>query len=310
MVLTLLVLLSSSLLLAQSGPELPCPGCNEMKYKPLPKSGNWYNPEQSGVGFNFEIQNTTILGYYYGYTEAGDSMWAMFSGELQRVEDGDALWTINSDLMDVSGGQCINCDYKFPISEEKVGDIELTFNRLGHASYQINEGDSQNIVPLYFGYQPVQSVYNETNAKIVAPEIEGWWLMYWVEADGEAQLPKFYRDKYVVYYIYKANKPQQQEAEHDLEFTTLSLPEAPESSFGNPILCNYTGNNITKFNRCSVTIYDNTYLIPWSNITGDRIFGEAEDGSTIEFVRVELDDCPAVNGTDLSECINTRTRHE
>src|SRR5690606_38867874 len=142
----------SAVAIAQSSPELPCPGCSDIQYKPVPQSGNWFNAEQSGVGFNFVIQNTTILGYYYGYTETGDSMWAMFSGKLNRVEDGDALWAISTDLVEVSGGQCINCDYQFYDSIEKIGDIELTFNRLGHASYQINEGDSQNIVPLYFGY--------------------------------------------------------------------------------------------------------------------------------------------------------------
>lgn len=311
-VATFMFVCLSSVLMSQSGPELPCPECSEMQYKPLPKSGNWYNPEQSGVGFNFEIQNTTILGYYYGYTEAGDSMWAMFSGKLTKVDDGDALWTITTDLVEASGGQCINCNYQFYDNLEKIGDIELTFNRLGHASYQINEGDSQNIVPLYFGYQPVQSVYNETNGNITVPEIEGWWLMYWVEYD-ESQLPKYYRDNYEMLYIYKANKPQI-EISHDIEFKSKIFPVLLETYPGPTFECSYTGENITRFNRCSISIFGKKYFIPLTNLTGDRIFGEAEDGSTVEFVRIELDDCAAASGTvsnpDFSGCINTRTRFE
>ena len=303
--------LLSTMALPQSGPELPCPECSDIQYKHLPKSGNWYNPEQSGVGFNFEIQNTTILGYYYGYTQAGDSMWAMFSGKLTKAEDGDALWTINADLMEASGGQCINCDYQFYDNVEKIGDIELTFNRLGHATYQINEGASQNIVPLYFGFQPVQSVYNATDGKLVVPELEGWWVRYRIYEDDE-QLPKYYRDIAEYLYIDKAVEPNNDSI--DLWFSMTAYISLYEDLGLGSINCNYTGDNITKLNGCSIDFPDHDgalgdriyYHIPWGNITEDRIFGEAEDGSTVEFVRIELDECPSVL-YDVSQCVNTAT---
>lgn len=308
---TIMFVCLSSVLMAQSGPEMPCPECSEIQYKPLPKSGNWFNPEQSGVGFNLEIQNTTILGYYYGYTEAGDSMWAMFSGKLNKVEDGDALWTISTDLVEVSGGQCINCDYQFYSDIEKIGDIELTFNRLGHATYQINEGAIQNIVPLYFGFQPVQSVFNATDGKLFVPELEGWWYQYKIVEDG-SEWPKFFKDTGSFIYIHKAVEPGHGLV--DLSFS-MTLFYSPLESFGmGSIECHYTGDNVTTHNRCSMSYLPSGgdpinriyYQIPWGNITENRIFGEAEDGSTVEFVRIELDECPFVF-QDISECVNTAT---
>ncbi len=67
---------------AQSGPELPCPDCQQVYVKPTPYEGSWFNPEQSGSGFLIEVENDKLLGYYFGYDEAGEPIWALFDGQL------------------------------------------------------------------------------------------------------------------------------------------------------------------------------------------------------------------------------------
>lgn len=307
-IIAIMLVLLTSTVISQNGPELPCPDCNGMDYKPLPKSGNWFNPEQSGVGFNIEIQNTTILGFYYGYTEAGDSMWAMFSGKLEKVEDADSLWSISTELVEASGGQCINCDYQFYTDLEKIGDIDITFNRLGHANYRINDGEYQNIIPMYFGYNIVQSVYNGTDSNIVVPELEGWWMAYRVQFDG-SDWPKYYQSRYVTYHISRAQPAPPSAESFDVWFTITIYSSPLDSISDAPIRCNFSGDNMTYFNHCWLDYADGeggriVYNIPWSNITEDRIFGVADDGSTIEFLRLELDECPLA---ETANCINTNT---
>ncbi|MCF6300932.1 MAG: hypothetical protein L3J52_07430, partial [Proteobacteria bacterium] len=41
---------------AENGPQVPCLDCEKYTQRTLPKEGLWYNPEQSGSGFNIEIQ--------------------------------------------------------------------------------------------------------------------------------------------------------------------------------------------------------------------------------------------------------------
>lgn len=69
--INMLMILLSLLLItfnisAQTGPGLPCPVCQQQHVKPTPYEGSWFNPDQSGSGFLFDVQNNRILGYYFG----------------------------------------------------------------------------------------------------------------------------------------------------------------------------------------------------------------------------------------------------
>lgn len=70
-----------------------------------PESGWWWNPAESGRGFNLEIQDDVVVLSTYVYTPSGNPVWylavgrltgnSFFSGELDRYENG----------------QCITCGY-------------------------------------------------------------------------------------------------------------------------------------------------------------------------------------------------------
>ncbi|MCF6300433.1 MAG: hypothetical protein L3J52_04870 [Proteobacteria bacterium] len=58
---TVIFLLISTQLLSQSGPTVVCVDCENLTERPKPRSGTYYNPDQSGTGFNIEIQNNAML---------------------------------------------------------------------------------------------------------------------------------------------------------------------------------------------------------------------------------------------------------
>src|SRR5688572_889583 len=52
-------------------------------------SGSWYNPTESGSGFNLEIfSKTRALLFWYTYDEAGDPVWLYSEGVLngERID--------------------------------------------------------------------------------------------------------------------------------------------------------------------------------------------------------------------------------
>ncbi len=66
-----LTLIFSYTVKAQTGPVITCVDCEGLTEKSMPYAGSWYNPQQSGSGYLFDIQNGFLLGnnfgYYFGY---------------------------------------------------------------------------------------------------------------------------------------------------------------------------------------------------------------------------------------------------
>src|SRR5690554_2023153 len=42
---------------------------------PYPETGLWYNPDESGSGFDLEFQNGIMAGHYFGYDANGEPEW-------------------------------------------------------------------------------------------------------------------------------------------------------------------------------------------------------------------------------------------
>ena len=92
----MLMALPAAHLLAQEGPQVPCVGCDNLVHAPFPETGSWYNPDQSGSGINFEIQNGVLAGYYYGYDVNGLPEWQLFTGPLVRSEQQGLQWELET----------------------------------------------------------------------------------------------------------------------------------------------------------------------------------------------------------------------
>lgn len=293
---------------AQHGPEVPCPDCQQNHVKPTPYEGSWFNPEQSGLGFIFEVENDKLLGYYFGYDDQGLPMWALFNGQLQDASDQGALWKVNGTLSNYIGGNCINCDYKPPSQIKELGEIEVVFNRHGHASFSINGGEVQNIIPLYFGFQTLDYFAEQTSFPI--PELEGWWTVYIDEYAFLPNIPDVYTYSSFDIYIYNGEVATEGIYKDRLVFNTASYPRGGnEVNDGGHIICENQTVNPNTSPSCyyeSPSIYGRGVLrfnVDIANITSDRIYGETETGDTIEMIRLSQDTCLQTNKPE--NCINT-----
>jgi hypothetical protein len=281
---------------AQVGPDLPCSDCQQEYVKPTPYEGSWFNPEQSGSGFLIEVENDRLLGYYFGYDETGEPIWALFDGQLQDASEEGGLYKVNSTLGKYKGGNCINCDYKPPSEIEEIGDIEIIFNRHAHASYSINGGDVQNIVPLYFGFETIKHFEEETTVPIL--ELEGWWTVF---IDGSEDVPDVY--SYINYLIHISNGFVTQD--DSLWFLSEFFPGGIDIVDAGTIKCDKSELNGMSKVSCyySIALVQKAFKLDLSNISSDRIYGESENGDTLEMIRVSSDLCISPNQPE--DCVNT-----
>ena len=90
-----------------------------------PENGWWWNQQQSGRGFNLEVQNGTVFLATFIYDEAGNAIWYSGSGQL----NADNIVTL--DLVEFANGQCIQCTYQSP---DVVGAVETVTIRFGSRS--------------------------------------------------------------------------------------------------------------------------------------------------------------------------------
>lgn len=284
-------------LFAQSGPGLPCPDCQQEFVKPTPYEGSWFNPEQSGSGFLIEVENSTLLGYYFGYGEEGEQIWALFSGQLQDASEQDGLWKVEANLSKYTGGNCINCEYEPPSNIEDIGEIELIFNRHAHASFSIDGGEVQNIVPIYFGFSTINHFQEQTSVPI--PELQGWWTIF---VDGsEEGIPDMYT--YTNYMIHLS-------IGHvglygSLRFHSYLFPGGNEGLDAGTIKCDKSEliGNDTVSCIYSIVLLNKAFNLDISNISSDRIYGESAEGDTIEMIRVSSDLCISQDASE--NCPNT-----
>ncbi len=137
---------------AQQGPDIPCVDCPDLQWERsfFPLSGNWYNPQQLGSGFMFEIQSGRLGGIYHHYDEEGSPTWATIIGTLEPGE-GEVRWQLETELVMVEGGACLNCPYQQPQPAGSAGTIRFEFLYRNYGRFQVDDGEWQNIVPLLFG---------------------------------------------------------------------------------------------------------------------------------------------------------------
>ncbi len=170
---------------AQSGPQIPCVGCESRQQRITPTEGMWYNPEQSGTGFMIDVRNQHIGGTWYGYDEQGQPTWLIFSGPLVEGDTPEVMWTVDADLVRYEGGNCANCPYRPPSANEAVGSIHLEFYQMNHASVRINGGEKQFVVPVAFGGIPRIRI---GDSPYTVPDVHGQWLFVFKRADDALDL--------------------------------------------------------------------------------------------------------------------------
>ncbi len=99
-----------------------------------PENGWWWNPQESGRGFNLEVQNGTVFLATFIYNDAGNAVWYSGSGVLQA----DNTVTIN--LSEFANGQCVQCTYQAPALVGTIETATLRFTSSGTAELNWSNG--------------------------------------------------------------------------------------------------------------------------------------------------------------------------
>lgn len=268
--------------LSQQGPIIVCHDCDGLESRPLPVSGSWYNPQQPGSGYQFDIQNGYLLGYYYGYDENGTSVWRIFQNPLVESDEPGVLWEVTASFQKYSGGNVVNEPYQLPTGETTNSEINLKFRFKHYAHVSIDGGETQNIIPINFR---VHASREFPESEQFFPELEGVWS-YVFKSTEPAIFP------YTSEAIFISNKAtiNSEDGTKIIEYWFERAYGPVETILYASLVCSNPVNNLTG-NR-EVTCYidfeserlDRMVVAP-GDIGPNYIFGQNENGNTFEAIR-------------------------
>ncbi len=109
-----------------------------------PETGLWWSPNESGTGYNIQVQHGVVVVTMYGYTNMGDPVWYLASGSMSNTEDGVGF--VGS-LDKFRGGQCASCTYQMPSMMGSDGEISMTFTSPASATVHLPGGRVTQIQP-------------------------------------------------------------------------------------------------------------------------------------------------------------------
>lgn len=88
-----------------------------------PYQGQWWNPDESGSGYNIDIRNGVLVMTVYSYQADGDAQWYLTAGPMSA--DGRSY---TGTLDQYRDGQCISCSYVGrPINTGNAGTVSIAF---------------------------------------------------------------------------------------------------------------------------------------------------------------------------------------
>jgi hypothetical protein len=110
----------------------------------VPAVGLWWNPGESGSGYNLDVKNNVLVVTVYSYNANGDPQWYIASGP---IVSNSFSGTMNKYF----GGQCISCAYKgLPTSAGNGGVIGIDFASTTSATVFLPGGRVTQIQPQAF----------------------------------------------------------------------------------------------------------------------------------------------------------------
>jgi hypothetical protein len=287
---------------SQEGPYVPCVGCDEFIYEPYPESGHWYNPDQSGTGFNLEFQNGTMAGYYYGYSSEGEPEWYLVTNPLIRSESPGVMWELEVELQRFTGGNCVGCPYKAPNDPERLPAIKIEFLQRAYARVTYPDGSIQYIVPIMYGEASIAFFAEQTPYPfpLMTDDIPygSLWTVVFKAYDER------YPDDTVTPWSWESmvlmiSDPYQVTQDGTYKKGTVvynvSQPVPPPEvgvPFGR-ILCNLdeiVGEPVCVLIASGLNPVDKPeFRIPIGNFTDSRFIGETERGDIVQGFRLQYD---------------------
>lgn len=279
-------------LLAQEGPYVPCVGCEDRVNAPYPETGLWYNPDQSGTGFNLDFQNGIMAGYYYGYDINGEPEWYLVTNKLIRSEKPGVMWELEVQPERYTGGNCLGCEYKPPANIELLPAIKIEFLQRAYAKVTLSDGMIQFMIPIVYGslgkaFFPEQTPYMLPVLPSSEPFV--WTLVF--KKNGQEEEPWNWKSD--IYGIEKVLDGFPNEGNYSYLVDGFTNPPEILVTLGhiNCGLDDESGepNCVFKVNNPNDPSNPYNYRISIGNFTHSYFFGEAENGDIVQGYRLDFD---------------------
>ncbi|QOC21482.1 hypothetical protein IC757_10495 [Wenzhouxiangella sp. AB-CW3] len=112
-----------------------------------PVDGWWWNPQESGRGFNIEMQDDEMFIAAFHYAPDGSALWWVANGRYN-----DATGRMSGEFVEFAGGQCPGCPYSAPGVVSGAGStVTIDFHSAVHATVQW-DGESIPIERQYWRF--------------------------------------------------------------------------------------------------------------------------------------------------------------
>lgn len=138
-----------------------------------PTQGLWWNPAESGRGYEIDLQGDTMIVTTYVYEQSGDPIWYLSSGTYDHTTG-----TFQSAYDIFANGQCFGCPYVAPTHTGDAGPITITFHTNQTATLTYS-GGSTEISKFQYGYPDrTQVLYGEwALTYITGGNVGGDWVV-------------------------------------------------------------------------------------------------------------------------------------
>jgi hypothetical protein len=94
-----------------------------------PQTGWWWNPNESGRGYNIEVQGNALFFIGSMYDDDGRPVWYLSAGPV-----GEDPSTYSGPLLQLANGQAMGAPYKLPTIASTVGSLDLAFTGTNKAT--------------------------------------------------------------------------------------------------------------------------------------------------------------------------------
>jgi hypothetical protein len=120
------------------------PGTGAAPIAFMPFAGLWWNPDESGTGYNIQMQHGVMVATIFSYTAAGDPVWYYAFGPMTNAGSGVA---VAGTLDKYRDGQCASCAYRLPAAMGSDGAFTMIFSSPTAATVHLPGGRATRIQP-------------------------------------------------------------------------------------------------------------------------------------------------------------------
>ncbi len=147
----------------------------------LPESGWYWNPAESGRGFNIEVQDDKLFAAAFVYAPDGTAIWYVAGGQMSSDR------TFSAPMFRTAGGQCIGCAYGGAPVLTQEGNLSITFTT----------PESASITALGVTMSVQRHDFSETN--LFNP---GALYGEWSTTEGEPSLATYFGERLILNTLY------------------------------------------------------------------------------------------------------------